>query len=118
MGVDFGHEQDVLIGTRPRARVEDAYRRLEREGDIPGRPAHFSAGALEAYGWALGRSPKAPVTGAVCLDGTPSSQLLTAELDAAVVRLDDPTEAVGPRAEAAGAHDALAWLCGLIEERP
>ncbi|MEU6488659.1 hypothetical protein [Streptomyces sp. NPDC046887] len=125
MGVDFERNEDtrsaeLLIGTRPRAQVEGAYRRLEHEVATPGLRTAFSVGALDAYGWALGQAERAPVTGAAVdgLGGVPSSYVLTAELDAAVVQLGDPTEEAERAAHVRGVHDALAWVCGLVDDRP
>ncbi|MDN3293298.1 hypothetical protein QWM81_04385 [Streptomyces ficellus] len=110
--------KDALVGIKPRVQVEGAYRRLEHAVAAPGLRTPFSMGALAAYGWALGRVTEAPVTGAVGTGRVPSSHLLTAELDAAVVQLADPTESLERVDHVRGVHDALAWVCGLVDEQP
>jgi hypothetical protein len=94
MAVDSERNQDVLVGTKPRAQVEAAYQRLEHKAAAPGLRTPFSLGAVAAYEWALGRA-------ALC-----------------VVQLGDPTQSAEGAAHARGVHDALAWVCGLIDERP
>ncbi|MEV3988807.1 hypothetical protein AB0J57_07845 [Streptomyces sp. NPDC049837] len=116
--MDSERNQDAMIGTRPRAQVEAAYQRLEHKAAAPGLRTPFSLGAVAAYEWALGRTAEAPVTGATVLGGVPSSHLLTAELDAAVVQLGDPTESAERAAQVRGVHDVLAWVCGLVDEQP
>ncbi|GGT15534.1 hypothetical protein [Streptomyces purpureus] len=73
--------------------------------------AQFSAGEAAALQWALGRSDRAPVTGAD-VPGRPDLQVLTAEVDATVVQLEDPTTQAGGRDYLNGVHGALAWVCG------
>ncbi|MFF8289635.1 hypothetical protein ACF068_10470 [Streptomyces sp. NPDC016309] len=116
--MDSERNQDVLIGTKARAEVEAARRRLEHKAAAPGLRTPFSLGALAACEWALGRADAAPVTGAAGAGRTPSSHLLTAELDAAVVQLADPTESAERAAYVRGVHDLLAWVCGLVDEQP
>ncbi len=48
----------------------------------------------------------------------PDLYTLTAEVDAATVRLDDPASPADLRDYVLGAHDALAWLCGHTDQRP
>ncbi|MBG0855824.1 hypothetical protein I2W78_29270 [Streptomyces spinoverrucosus] len=72
----------------------------------------FSAGEAVALQWALGRTARAPVTGVGGGD-VPDLQLLTAEVDATVVRLEDPTNPAGNREYFQGVYGALAWVCGL-----
>ncbi|MFC8916839.1 hypothetical protein ACGF5F_14895 [Streptomyces sp. NPDC047821] len=116
--MDSERNQNVLIGTKPRTQVEAAYQRLEHKAAAPGLGTPFSLGAVAAYQWVLGRAAAAPVTGATAGGGVPSSQLLTAELDAAVVQLGDPTEGPERAAHVRGVHDVLAWVCGLVDEQP
>ncbi|MGI5484470.1 hypothetical protein [Streptomyces lavendofoliae] len=118
MAVDSGRNQDVLVGIKPRAQVEAAHQRLAHKAATPGLRTPFSLGAVSAYEWALGRASEAPVTGAAGTGRVPSSHLLTAELDAAVVQLGDPTQSAEGAAHVRGVHDALAWVCGLIDEQP
>ncbi|QGV82958.1 hypothetical protein EIZ62_31300 [Streptomyces ficellus] len=91
---------------------------MEHKAAAPGLGTPFSLGAVTAYQWALGRSAAAPVTGAAGTGRVPSSHALTAELDAAVVQLGDPTETAEQAAHVRGVHDVLAWVCGLIDEQP
>ncbi|MFG3657093.1 hypothetical protein [Streptomyces sp. NPDC047706] len=77
-----------------------------------GGSAQFSAGEAVALEWALGRTDRSPITGVGARD-IPDLQLLTAEVDATVVRLEDPTAPAGNRDYFRGVYDALAWICGL-----
>ncbi|OKK17718.1 hypothetical protein AMK16_20685 [Streptomyces sp. CB00455] len=84
----------------------------------PGRAAGQSAaGAAAAYRWALGRTARAPVTSAHA-HGVPDLELLTAEVDAAIVQLGDPTLPVDLRDFTLGVHDALGWVCGYNDQQP
>ncbi|GAA3305615.1 hypothetical protein [Streptomyces cinereospinus] len=97
------------IGVRTYGEVDSALSGLVARH--PGSP-QFSAGEAVALEWALGRVPRAPVTG-VGADDVPDLQLLTAEVDATVVRLEDPTAPAGHRDYFQGVYGALAWICGL-----
>ncbi|MBT2468371.1 hypothetical protein J7E97_10890 [Streptomyces sp. ISL-66] len=82
------------------------------------RSPQFSAGASAAYRWALGRADRSPVTGAGDSEGFPGLPALTAEVDAAVVQMEDPTGQPGQRDYNRGVHDALAWVCGHSDAAP
>ncbi len=112
----MGQGTEQRVGTRPYEDVERAYRRREAAAPGAGRP-QFAAGAITAYRWALGQQTRAPVTGAAG-GAVPSLPALTAEVDAALVQLEDTTLRGGPREYTEGAHDALAWVCGYSEARP
>ncbi|GGS95188.1 hypothetical protein [Streptomyces chromofuscus] len=97
------------IGIRTYGEVDSALSGLvARHAGSP----QFSAGEAVALEWALGRAPRSPITG-VGARGAPDLQLLTAEADATVVRLEDPTTPAGNRDYFQGVYGALAWLCGL-----
>ncbi|WP_329466778.1 hypothetical protein [Streptomyces sp. NBC_01431] len=102
-----------LIGMRSRGDVDVAVRYLASRREVTGQ---FAMGAAAAYRWALGRTARSPVTGTQAR-GLPDLRLLTAEVDAAAVQLDDPTLPPGARDFTLGAHEALAWLCGYSERR-
>ena len=108
---------DVNVGVRPRAEVEEAHRALAGVAAGTTQQTQLSRGALTGYLWALGRGEAAPVTGAVSA-GAPGLPMLTAEVDAAVAQMKDATQRTVPRDYIHGVHDALAWICGHTEERP
>lgn len=110
-------QDEELIGTRPRAQVEEAFRVLEAASAAPTRQTQLSRGAMTGYLWALGRGDTAPVTGADS-DGPPDLALLTAEADASVVQLEDATQRTVPRDFIQGVQSALAWVCGHSDRRP
>ncbi|MFJ4470761.1 hypothetical protein ACIP2X_25215 [Streptomyces sp. NPDC089424] len=98
------------IGIRTYGEVDSALSGLvARQG---GGSAQFSAGEAVALEWALGRTARSPITGVGVRD-VPDLQLLTAEVDATVVRLEDPTAQAGNRDYFRGVYGALAWVCGL-----
>ncbi|MGW7097840.1 hypothetical protein [Streptomyces sp. NPDC054838] len=99
-----------LIGTRRRADIERECGRLRRTTAL-------SRGAASGYRWALGRDREGPVTG-VHAEGPPGIDLLIAEVDAAVVRLEEQPGSSVPHDHIQGVHDALAWVCGQSEDRP
>ncbi|MFF8846357.1 hypothetical protein ACF08N_27185 [Streptomyces sp. NPDC015127] len=78
------------------------------------QPPQFASGAADAYEWATGHAGRSPVTGADA-DDVPGLWLLTAEVDATVVQLEDPTLQAGKRDYIRGVHDALAWICGYSD---
>ncbi|MER0449793.1 hypothetical protein ABR738_35520 [Streptomyces sp. Edi4] len=113
---ETGPEQDdrtTLIGVRTRGDADLALRYLTTRSETP---AQFALGAAAAYRWSLGRSDRAPVTGSAARH-LPDLTLLTAEVDAAVVQLEDPTSDGGVRDFTQGVHDTLAWLCGYSDQR-
>ncbi|MET7540677.1 hypothetical protein [Streptomyces sp. NPDC005507] len=106
------------MGTRAYADVELAQKRLGAGAAEGGPSPQYSSGASAAYRWALGRADRSPVTGAGDAEGVPKLQALTAEVDAAVVQMEDPTSGPGPRDYSRGVHDALAWVCGHSDHAP
>lgn len=108
------HSDERRVGVRSYAEVDVALNGLVvRRKSAP----RFSAGAAAAYEWAMGQTVRSPVTGAE-VHGIPDLGLLTAEVDAAVIQLEDPTTPVGNRDYTRGAHDALAWVCGYSDQLP
>lgn len=104
------------VGVRLRGEVERTCAALgAATAAVDTRPP-FSRGALAAYLWALGRAAQAPVTGASLVG--PDVGRLTAEVDASLVRLDDPTLPETTREYLEGAHQAFAWLCGHSDTPP
>jgi hypothetical protein len=110
--------KEPLVGTRAYADVELAQKRSSAEAAERGPSPQYSSGASAAYRWALGRVDRSPITGARRAEGVPELQALTAEVDAAVVQMEDPTSQPGPRDYSRGVHDALAWVCGHSDDAP
>lgn len=108
---------DPHVGVRPRTDVEEAHRALEGVAAGTHQQTQLTRGALTGYLWALGRGDVAPVTGAGC-EGAPDLSLLTAEADAAAVRLEDAAQRTVPRDYIEGVYEALAWVCGHSDRRP
>ncbi|MEV4945588.1 hypothetical protein [Streptomyces sp. NPDC053755] len=107
------------MGTREYAAVVVARNRLGARAGTGDSPSpQFTSGAAAAYRWALGGAERSPVTGSGSAEGGPGLPALTAEVDAAVVQMEDPTSAAGPRDYHRGVHDALAWVCGHRNEAP
>lgn len=116
MGDIQDEEHENLTGVRPRADTEATYEALRRRaGADEGSP--YSHGAADVLRWALGLSPAAPVT-AMAAHGVPSLQLLAAELDAALVELEDCLQRGAPEQYTRGVLDALAWLSGQRDDHP
>ncbi|MFI6843111.1 hypothetical protein OG535_09945 [Kitasatospora sp. NBC_00085] len=128
------NEQDWVsenrtVGVRPVDEVARALTELETSTDAetptepgtgsttPGHRERTAGGCLAGYRWALGRGVAAPVTGAHG-DGVPDLTALTAEVDAAMVELDDRSRRTVARDFAQGVHDALAWVCGHADTPP
>ncbi|MFI9742420.1 hypothetical protein [Streptomyces sp. NPDC052494] len=111
-------DEQRRVGTRTYADVEQAQKHLDAGAAAGGRSPQFSIGASTAYRWALGRADRSPVTGASGTKEVPDLQVLTSELDAAVVQMEDPAGRPGPRDYSRGVHDALAWVCGHSDEAP
>ncbi|MFD7435544.1 hypothetical protein [Streptomyces sp. NPDC059861] len=97
------------VGIRTYGEVDSALRGLVARH---GGSAQFSAGEAVALEWALGRTVRSPITGVGGRD-VPDLHLLTAEVDATVVRLEDPTAPAGNRDYFRGVYGALSWICGL-----
>lgn len=104
------------MGVRAYADAEAAERELPAL--LSGRedPPEYRAGVAAGYSWALGRDAHAPVTGAGA-GGVPDMELLTAEIDAAVVREDEAVADPVTRDYVRGVHSALAWICGFSDRR-
>ncbi|MFG2721259.1 hypothetical protein ACGFW5_23610 [Streptomyces sp. NPDC048416] len=109
-GEDHG---TTLIGVRPHDDVDLALEYLTARSEAP---AQFALGVAAAYRWSMGRSERSPVTG-TAVRRPPDLPLLTAEVDAAVVQLEDPTSQAGARDFTRGVHDGLAWVCGYSDRR-
>ncbi|MCT9092251.1 hypothetical protein N4G70_25755 [Streptomyces sp. ASQP_92] len=105
--------REALVGVRPRGDVDLALKYLTTRSDAS---AQLALGVAAAYRWALGLAAQAPVTGSSARH-TPDLRLLTAEVDAAVVQLEDPTTQPGARDFTRGVHEALAWVCGYSDTR-
>ncbi|WP_328320521.1 hypothetical protein [Streptomyces sp. NBC_00388] len=106
---------DERVGTRYRAEVEAAYRKVAAAAAPDAQP-QLSRGVLSGYEWALGRAAAAPVTGIT--GGAPDLGLLTAEVDAVTVQLEDAVQRGVPDDYARGMYDALSWICGQNDQRP
>lgn len=92
------------MGIRAYADVELAQKRLSARAAERHPYPQYASGASAAYRWALGCAEHSPVTGAGDAEGAPALPALTAEVDASVVQMEDPTEA-GP------AHGTTAAGC-------
>lgn len=112
-----GPSDETHVGTRYRSEVEAAHRKLEAKAAEPGRRPPFDLGLLAGYGWALGLSGRSPVTGRAST-GAPDVGLLTAEVDAATVQLESAAQDGVPQDHVQGVFDALAWICGQLDQRP
>ncbi|MEW2630706.1 hypothetical protein AB0903_03375 [Streptomyces sp. NPDC048389] len=104
------------VGVRAYADAEAAKRELPALLSGGGHPPEYGAGVAAGYSWALGRDARAPVTGAGA-NGVPDMELLTAEIDAAVVREDEAVADPATRDYVRGVHSALAWICGFSDRR-
>lgn len=112
------HSEETRVGTRTYADVELARKHVNAGEAGQSRSQQFSSGASAAYRWALGCADRSPVTGAGEGEGVPDLEALTAEVDAAVVQMEDPAAQAGPRDYSRGVHDALAWVCGHSDHAP
>ncbi|MEU1201117.1 hypothetical protein ABZ446_33530 [Streptomyces sp. NPDC005813] len=108
-GEDESGSASERVGVRPCSEVEAALNKLTG-GRGAGSP-QFRAGEAASYEWALGRSAGSPVTARV-VEGVPDLTVLTAELDAVTVRLEDTGDLPGSMDYICGLHHGLAWLCG------
>ncbi|WP_189881412.1 hypothetical protein [Streptomyces xantholiticus] len=104
------------VGVRAYAEAEAVERELPALLSDRGHPPQFRAGVTAGYSWALGREARSPVTGTGA-DGVPDMELLTAEIDAAVVREDEAAGDPLTRDYVRGVHSALAWICGYSNRR-
>ncbi|MGW4895391.1 hypothetical protein ACWEQL_24445 [Kitasatospora sp. NPDC004240] len=111
-------EDAVLVGVRS---ADEVFTALEEFGVSPRPFTGYAEGLLEAYRWAVGARPVAPVTAARTAGplGPCRAQLL-AECQAAAVAIGPEADRRG-RADAErtlGVYAALAWLCGHHDDRP
>lgn len=113
----MANQQAFEAGVRGVAEVGQAFRELEEVAAGPSQQTQFTRGAMAGYMWALGLGSSAPVTGAR-IAGAPDLAELTAEVDAAMVQLEDQAMRTVPRDYTQGVHDALAWVCGHTDSRP
>ncbi|MEV8567422.1 hypothetical protein AB0436_17925 [Streptomyces sp. NPDC051322] len=109
--------EDDRVGTRYRSEVEAAYRKSAASAEEPARQSQLTRGLLTGYRWALGHSAVAPVTGGTTT-GAPDLGLLIAEVDAATVQLEGAEQRGVSHDHIQGVYDALAWVCGQLEQRP
>ncbi|MEV6792029.1 hypothetical protein AB0M87_08545 [Streptomyces sp. NPDC051320] len=109
--------EDDRVGTRYRSEVEAAYRKSAASAEEPARQTQLARGLLTGYRWALGHSAVAPVTGGAT-NGPPGLGQLTAEVDAATVQLEGAAQRGVSQDHTQGVYDALAWVCGQLEQRP
>lgn len=112
-GEDNGNSAAPHVGVRLCADVETVLNDLT-DGHGTGS-TQFRAGGAAAFQWALGHSESSPVTGRG-VPCAPDLPLLTAELDAATVRLETPNDPPGSKDYLRGIHAALSWLCGFDPE--
>ncbi|MFJ6632504.1 hypothetical protein ACIQMR_14045 [Streptomyces sp. NPDC091376] len=110
--------EEQLVGIRAYTDVELAQKQLISATAEQGPSPQFSSGATAAYRWALGYAQHSPVTATGEADLAPDLETLTAEADAAVVQMEDPTSRPGPRDYSRGVYDALAWVCGHSDHAP
>ncbi|MFI9255175.1 hypothetical protein [Streptomyces sp. NPDC053069] len=101
------------VGVRQRSEVSSALAALT-DGQGAQSP-QFRAGEAVAYEWALGRADSSPVTGRG-VPGPPDLALLTAELDAVTVQLEDTGNLPGNTDYLRGLHAGLTWVCGYGTE--
>ncbi|MGX1508219.1 UNVERIFIED_CONTAM: hypothetical protein RKD43_006844 [Streptomyces graminofaciens] len=104
------------VGVRAYAEAEETERELPGLLSSREAPPGYRDGVSAGYRWALGRDARPPVTGAGA-DGVPDMELLTAEIDAAVVREDEAVNDPDTRDYVRGVHSALAWICGYSDRR-
>ncbi|MBB5935050.1 hypothetical protein [Streptomyces zagrosensis] len=110
--IESVQEDEQFVGVRTYAQVDAALKGLSaRRDDQP----QLLAGEAAALQWAMGHLAPAPVTGASASD-LPDLRLLTAEVDATVVQLDDITTSATSRDYLRGVHDALLWICGYSDD--
>ena len=97
------------VGVQPRSEVLSALDALTtgRGAESP----QFRAGQAVVYEWALGRAESSPVT-ARSVRGAPDLGLMTAELDAVTVQLEDTGNLPGNTDYLRGLRAGLIWLCG------
>ncbi|AKA01412.1 MULTISPECIES: hypothetical protein [Streptomyces] len=110
-------EGDALVGARPRSELKKVCAELEALPPGETRQARLAQGFLAACRWALGVETTGPVTGGP-LETDFAMPYLTAESDAAAVRLESLSPGSAAHDYVEGVHVALTWLCGQSEERP
>ncbi|WP_030062278.1 hypothetical protein [Streptomyces novaecaesareae] len=104
------------VGVRP---LDEVFAAIDTANRRPRPWTGFEHGVLGAYRWAAGAQIAAPVTAvaAVGANGPCRAQLL-AECQAAAVGLRRALAQDTDHMYVLGAHQALAWLCGLHEDCP
>ncbi|MGW3074642.1 MULTISPECIES: hypothetical protein [unclassified Kitasatospora] len=108
------------VGVRP---VDEVFAAIDKVNRRPRPWSGFEHGVLGAYRWAAGAQIAAPVTAAATAAATdgatgPCHAQLLAECQAAAVHLHRVRAQGSDHSYVLGVHRALAWLCGLHEDRP
>ncbi|MFJ2866069.1 hypothetical protein [Kitasatospora sp. NPDC087314] len=104
------------VGVRP---MDEVFAAIDTANRRPRPWTGFEHGVLGAYRWAVGAQIAAPVT-ATAVPGTagPCRAQLLAECQAAGVGLRQAVTRGADHVYVLGAHQALAWICGIHEDRP
>ncbi|MFE7634218.1 hypothetical protein ACWDD9_32550 [Kitasatospora sp. NPDC001119] len=104
------------VGVRP---LDEVFAAIDKVNRRPRPWTGFEHGVLGAYRWAAGAQVAAPVTAAATAGSIgPCLAQLLAECQAAAVRLRLVRTQGADHTYVLGVHRALAWLCGLHEDRP
>ncbi|MFI2612633.1 hypothetical protein [Kitasatospora sp. NPDC018619] len=104
------------VGVRP---LDEVFAAIDKVNRRPRPWTGFEHGVLGAYRWAAGAQVAAPVTAAAtAAAGGPGHAQLLAECQAAAVHLRLVRSRGADHSYVLGVHRALAWLCGLHEDRP
>ncbi|MFJ6619690.1 hypothetical protein ACIQOW_19205 [Kitasatospora sp. NPDC091335] len=104
------------VGVRP---LDEVFAAIDGVNRRPRPWTGFEHGVLGAYRWAAGAQVAAPVTAAATVGATgPRHAQLLAECQAAAVDLHLARSRGSDHSYLLGVHRALAWLCGLHEDRP
>ncbi|WP_327064337.1 hypothetical protein OG500_00585 [Kitasatospora sp. NBC_01250] len=104
------------VGAHGQDEVFEAIKGVSRR---PSPCTGFEHGVLASYQWATGAQPEAPLT-AVPSPGTlgPCRHQLLAECRSAAVKLRTALRDGTDAGYVLGSYQALAWLCGLHDDRP
>ncbi|MFJ7280972.1 hypothetical protein [Kitasatospora sp. NPDC098663] len=104
------------IGAHGRDEVLEAIKGVNRR---PSPCTGFERGVLASYQWAAGIQPEAPLT-AVASPGSlgPCHHQLLAECRSSAVKLRTALRDGTDAHYVLGSYQALAWLCGLHDDRP
>ncbi|WP_316527446.1 hypothetical protein [Kitasatospora brasiliensis] len=103
------------VGVRP---LDEVFAAIDKVNRRPLPWSGFEHGVLGAYRWAAGAQVAAPVTAAATVAAGPCHAQLLAECQAAAVGLHRAHAQGADHRYLLGVHRALAWLCGLHEDRP